>query len=321
MERSPVKPAQRPWGVAVQYVNMLPYFAEDPGVLLCPSPAQANASLETCPLPVCTSLAAGLSRGWVPLGGKSVLGVGAAGLLESVYAETPPSARGQGFEEFAAGRPADGLSICLLVTGESAQTLWMFRHLCALARVPLRTVTLPSPSCLVLPWTALLANLPLAPGEVPCLLAVGDGALLRLWGGVEDAGDRAFLPPLWRAYTGLPAVFAVWFEPGTQRAWDRPEAALGRWEGLTQAQRKARIRSFLALSPRWSRLGLIQGYDSLLEGYVGRITYRFTDEFHASIAYQARLLAQSPTGLQPAGLQTARHDPGAGDGDEHKRTG
>lgn len=71
---------------AVAYLNMLPFFADDPQVLLCESPAKLNALLSSGALLAgCCSVIAGLEAGLEPL--VPHMGVAAEATVGSVYLE------------------------------------------------------------------------------------------------------------------------------------------------------------------------------------------------------------------------------------------
>jgi|GEM_PF-4753830 len=318
---------------AVAYVNMLPYFHLG-NVPLFPTPRALNEHARAGKLVgACTSAIAGLRAGWRPL--VPLHGIGAEGEVRSVYIE--PILLGDPVAESAkavesvesvdwkelpdrlAGSMPKGAralptsilpAVTLFTSGASEHSEWLA---CVLLKAVGHTVhVVREPALAGVPEETLQrlirdhAKTPLA-----ALLLIGDPALFR---GVRlPAAPRFDLAQLWRAATGLPCVFAVWFDcRPTERLDTRETGApfatgesvrvvevlhenLRAWECLSSAGRRERIAWFLAsqganaIPP-----GLSIDFEplSFFESYLEGITCRFDASFAATLkAYEQLLLS------------------------------
>ena len=197
---------------AVAYLNMLPFFFEKNHFTLFASPQALNAEHSKFDA-YCSSLIAGLEAGKTPITLKH--GVFARGAVMSVFIE--PVLHKESHLNFwkqlnelwihrhtdpvAALRQGDCHGTILLRSaGESAQSVWMFKVLCAMAGFEVKVLGEAES------FTAPDPEKPLPEAR----LYIGDAALFRLKNAPHNF--RLDLGELWNHHTGQIAWFAGWFE-------------------------------------------------------------------------------------------------------------
>jgi predicted solute-binding protein len=206
-------PQQRaePRLAAVSYLNMMPFFRENKFYSLLPTPQllnNAHASYDA----YCSSLVAGLRAGKTPL--SSRFGVFSTGPVMSVFIEPmlhndAHTAFWKQMKDFWFFRHSDPIgslahtqshgTIVLQTSGESAQSVWMFQILCALAGFKVEL-------------NSEVESLPVDPAGklVPAArLFIGDSALHRRLAAPDSF--RLDIGELWTQHTGHTAWFAAWF--------------------------------------------------------------------------------------------------------------
>lgn len=258
---------------AVAYLNMLPYFFGDDDVVLHRTPQELNRALAAGEVDAgCSSVVAGFELGLEPL--WPLAGVGAEAGVRSVYLEPVVASETERFQwqslraAFSAvhqhdcdgaSRQSLGLAqgkvseVLLLSSGASAQSLWLCENLLSGMGVHTR-VRLIEPSLLRCSPQEILSHLgPSDADQLRCVLAIGDPALRRLYlfPEPEHVLLRFDLGELWRDYTGLPCLFALWFarkglsESVRSALGERMLVGLDRWNGLTLEQRMDAALAFL----------------------------------------------------------------------------
>ncbi|MBM3380845.1 MAG: hypothetical protein FJY29_00170 [Betaproteobacteria bacterium] len=205
-------PATTPEIAAVAYLNMLPFFFEKSQFTLFVSPQALNAESAKFDA-YCSSLIAGLDAGKTPLTLKH--GVFSKGPVMSVFVEPVLHKESHlnfwnQLRELWIHRHPNPIAafqlhechgtVILRTAGESAQSVWMFRVLCAMAGFDVKVLgeteafTSPNP-------------------EKPfpeARLYIGDAALFRLKN--IPKALRLDLGEFWTSHTGHRAWFAGWFE-------------------------------------------------------------------------------------------------------------
>lgn len=274
----PKRDSRAPQIGAVAYLNMLPYFYGDEDVILYRTPHALNEALASGTVDAgCSSVIAGLELGLEPL--RPLAGVAAEAGVGSVFVEpvmagpldaehwhsvrsallrsTDPDSGFQSGLSLSVERLADISEVVILTTGASAQSLWLVQVLLrAIGLIP-RVIDV-DPRILDLSPEALAHECASASGQgqLCCLLAIGDPALRRLYRfPLGNQGQmRLDIGTLWKAYMGLPCLFALWFvQPGLPKRVlvglsARLQACLSRWHALPKAARLSAARAFLARS-------------------------------------------------------------------------
>ena len=196
---------------AVAYLNMLPFFADDPRVELYATPRLLNNS-KSISNAYCSSLIAGLNAGKNPVSNR--YGVFSSGPVQSVYIEPLIATDAHAefwhrLEQLWAHRQPDPVAalsdsgahgrVILRTCGASEQSVWMVRVLTALAgfRIEVMTDADPHP----------LAQAEKSPPEAR--LWIGDPALERR-SYCKDV-YRIDIGEVWNSHTGYKAWFAGWF--------------------------------------------------------------------------------------------------------------
>jgi predicted solute-binding protein len=258
---------------AVAYLNMLPFFAEDPGMMLTETPAQLNSLMAAGAVDAgCSSLIAGLRNGLVPL--SPALGVAAESGVGSVYLEPLGLSRHPNQSEawqkwvtdlrnaYRVG-PAPNTSpthLRILTCGASAQSLWLVQTMAHW--LGMATTVLPVPEVWhTLDEKHLLQALDRQDNSttLTALLVIGDPALLRDHAfPVESIRSQAMPWPwrldvadLWSSFTGLPCIFALWFaaqnssQDLTQLTSRHLATCIERWQQRSRSQKWAAAQEFL----------------------------------------------------------------------------
>ena len=152
---------------AVAYLNMLPFFADDPSILLCSTPAELNDLMRLGKVASgCSSVITGLANGLVPL--VPLLGVAAERCVGSVYIEPlglgksrrqralwstwlACNAGGAGRLGWSSHETATGAratssaqTLRLLTCGASAQSLWIVQTLASAQGLRVEVMSIPS---------------------------------------------------------------------------------------------------------------------------------------------------------------------------------
>lgn len=305
---------------AVAYLNMLPFFADDPEITLYHSPQALNADLAAGRVVAgCSSVIAGLDAGLNII--KPRLGVAAEGDVDSVFIEpigmdaNPESrsvwqrfvtANEGGFKknilplEFDPERSTP--SVTILSTGASAQSLWIVKSL-FLAQgyaVHTRTVDLEVEQMPVRQIHEHVSRLgiwhPAKADDLCCLLMIGDPALERRAALPRERADlnRLDVAALWQSYTGLPCVFALWFTPCaaddelTLRAAERLSQRAQQWTGMDVAE-KFRFAARFFKSRNQERLLTLLGHEGICR-YLDNLKFDLSDKSYAqSIAVMHEL--------------------------------
>lgn len=254
----PQKPDQRvqnqessPQLAAVAYLNMLPFFAGNSQFQLLSSPQSLNLNGSRFDA-YCSSLIAGLQAGKTPL--SSTLGVFSCGAVMSVFIE--PVLHKESHEVFwqqlsklwmhhhpspieALGNHEHHGTIVLRSSGESAQSIWMFEVLCALAGFNVEVLNEDAPGISPDP------EKPLPEAK----LFIGDKALLRRRNAPHAL--RLDLGELWTQHTGYKAWFAAWFagQPQSANSVEKIETMLSKqvdeWSKASEFSRWCQCYSFL----------------------------------------------------------------------------
>ncbi|NBX16915.1 MAG: hypothetical protein EBR09_06065 [Proteobacteria bacterium] len=196
---------------AVAYLNMLPFFADDPSVELHSTPRALN-SIQPKAHAYCSSLIAGLNSGKNPVSTTS--GVFSSGAVQSVYIE--PHITTEAHAEFwhrleslwahRQPNPVAALSdseshgkIVLRTCGASEQSVWMVKVLTALAGFSLEVIVDANSGPQV--------RAEKSPPEAR--LWIGDPALERRLS--HKNAYRIDIGEVWNSHTGHKAWFAGWF--------------------------------------------------------------------------------------------------------------
>ncbi|NBO38135.1 hypothetical protein EBU99_06095 [bacterium] len=198
---------------AVAYLNMLPFFAKNSAIELFSSPQILN-TIATQFDAYCSSLIAGLNAEKKPL--TSSFGVFSSGPVMSVFVEPVLHNDNhlkfwQQLSEFWSLRQPDPVhalrqadahgTILLRTAGDSAQSVWMFQILCALAgfKVEISNDDVAQNNAKPLPEACLWI------GDAAIARRISEPSALRL-----DLGD------IWNSHTGHRAWFAGWFAGSSQ---------------------------------------------------------------------------------------------------------
>lgn len=279
---------------AVEYLNMLPFFFEDPHVELFPTPAALNRALAQGNVHAgCSSVAAGLDLRLREM--RPLTGVAARSSVGSVYLELVSAGSEsenawnalRSFTAEAAFAVSEKLreralrlleaewatfdSVEILTSGASAQSLWIVRQFFERLK-----------KCVQIRQIASAANLA-SPGELhrmgqgalkkrgifSLFLVIGDQALLRkcLVPEMID-GARLDIAKLWQSQTGLPCLFALWFlhpqlsDSLIQLISETVRESLLRWGELTAGGKFELARGFLVRTGR-GQLAELLGTDRL----------------------------------------------------------
>lgn len=314
---------------AVSYLNMLPYFHQG-DVAVFHTPRALNEAARRGEVDAaCMSAIAGLRAGFRPL--VPSFGIGARHAVRSVYLEPLPrhpedldlwrrweaglSERTWAQTPSGSGPlPLQGQNVAIWTSGASEHSEWLARTLLlsAGAHVEVRLEA----DLEHLGPHALRSRLEsVDTGRPVAALFIGDPALAR----AHAAPDayRIDLASAWQAATGLPCVFATWFdcrpalsleaggkELSPVRGLLAPRvaplrvdplvAALERWERLGSCERREAIARFVSKGTGGSSL---TGDDlASLESYLEGIAFRFDDAFLKTLAEYERLLAAQGAG-------------------------
>lgn len=236
---------------AVAYLNMLPFFAGNIDFQLLSSPQALNLDGSRFDA-YCSSLIAGLKAGKIPL--SSTLGIFSRGAVMSVFIE--PALHKESHEVFwqqlsklwmhhhptpiaALNNHEHHGTIVLRSSGESAQSVWMFEVLCALAGFKVEVLTDDAPGISPDP------EKPLPEAK----LFIGDNALLQRRNAPQAL--RLDLGELWTQHTGYKAWFAAWFvgQPQSLFSVENIESVLFKqidaWTNASEFSRWCQCYSFL----------------------------------------------------------------------------
>lgn len=331
---------------AVAYLNMLPYFFGDEGVVLYRTPQELNGALAAGEVDAgCSSVVAGFELGLEPL--WPMAGVAAEAGVRSVYVEPVVVSEAERLlwenvrAALSAPRSQDhaadaGLGLAwsqakisevqLLTTGASAQSLWLCENLFSAIGLHTRVMRV-DPSLLQWSPQSIATSLgPAAESQLRCILAIGDPALKRLYlyPESEHVPLRFDVGELWRDHTGLPCLFALWFarknlsEPFRRALCERLRVGLSRWNGLTQEQRRDAALAFLERSEADARgpsgqtesqppgLGQIMGHSALAD-YLACLCFDLSaPAFAASFRCMSQIF--SSAGTTVAGLDLGSAD-------------
>lgn len=273
---------------AVAYLNMLPFFTGQSQFELLPSPSALNSEAHRFDV-YCSSFIAGLNHGKMPI--TSHYGVFSSGAVMSVFVE--PLFHTENHQTFWAQlqelwshrhpSPISGLNgsenhgkVILRTSGDSAQSVWMFEVLCALAgfqvvalkddvKAPLNNAGKPYPEA---------------------RLYIGDKALWRIKNSPNVT--RLDLGEFWTRHTGRKAWFAAWFKGNKSStcAKYKLENILNRqlnlWQSSSEFSRWCRCFAFLenqALPhPVLNNFSDTADVRELLVDYFANLEHRITDE-------------------------------------------
>lgn len=253
---------------------MLPFFASEFSPWLAPAPRVLNEKARAGELhAACMSAIAGIRAGFGPLDPLFV--ISAWRNIGSVFLE-PLNVRGredsfwanfvQGNKQGLARLPAHGVihpleTVTLFTTGASEQSEWLFRVLLRASGFPSRVLPLEK---------SLLAHSPEHVTEIlghssnegpAALLVIGDPALERQ--NLYPRLPRIDLADLWNDFSGLPCIFAIWFNCARQAPEHSDvlaslagalEQSLCSWEKRSEASKRARALEFLSRSSSASAL-------------------------------------------------------------------
>jgi predicted solute-binding protein len=303
---------------AVNYLNMLPYFAFAPQISRTATPREMNAmAREGRVSAACISAIAGLAGGLEP--SIPFIGVGAEHKVESVFLEPiiPAGAGAAAMVEFWSGvrsRNFGGLRqlgmrdtaavdaqrsrVRILTSGASEQSEWLFRML--LAAQGIASSVERTPSTLqhsdVAAWVAHRET-PTGDteGTPTALLMIGDPALHRRLAVPTEAlvGGRIDLAEFWRDFADLPCIFAVWFvAAGAPRDVDigPARASLAAWHRASDTLRWAKITDFtLATAAAPESILCVANYRERVLSYFRGLVYDFDDRYRRSYAAYRRL--------------------------------
>ncbi len=296
---------------AVSYLNMLPFFYDDPEIWRADSPSILNNAVRSGKIDVaCMSAVAGLRLGWTPL--IPSLGVGARSEVKSVYLE--PLMRNSSDEEFwnqfvhqnsngllncpdlapfgkgTAGTNADRFrQVNILTSGASEQSEWLSQKI--LGTQALETQIFKIDESLNLAQqgelqqyleSSLISNIAFRAECPTALLVIGDPALERAL--LIDA-LRLDLATLWNDYSGLPCIFAIWFaRPGseTRNVSDRLKNNIRRWKSLKDKEKEKQIIDFLNSNSNSLR-HLTEDSVTLLRQYIQNIRYDISCGFKQTL--------------------------------------
>lgn len=227
---------------AVSYLNMLPYFFDDPGVTTLPSPRELNVlAKEDAFDAACLSAIAGLRAGFSPI--SPFFGIGSRGPVASVYLEPifaqqdiNKSNYTDGVTEFwidfvngnknrlheldlKSPPPRVVRLVHLLTVGASEHSEWLIRVLLAAQGFATEVHRVPE-SWHALSPRQLAAHVQMAELQGPCaMLVIGDPALQRAAMYRDVGTPRLDLGALWEDFSaGLPCLFAIWYQTRTSRS-------------------------------------------------------------------------------------------------------
>jgi predicted solute-binding protein len=253
----------------VSYLNMLPFFYDDSGTcLVAKSPAELNGLLVSGKVAAgCVSNIAGLRHGLRLI--LPAMGVACRGPVKSVYLEPliVDSADIEFWDRFERRNGSknndliavierkqsrsdiSGQKVEIMTSGASEQSLWLTQTLLALQGFE-SSVSLIEGADSKLQAELLKLKIP----DKSCprvLLSIGDPALARLQN--FQNFFRMDVSQLWFERTGLPCVFAAWYESKAEigaaqttafETQKRRKAVLS-WGEFEKDAKKARIQSFL----------------------------------------------------------------------------
>ncbi|MCA2959369.1 MAG: hypothetical protein IOD12_03895 [Silvanigrellales bacterium] len=281
---------------AVAYLNMLPFFHQG-NITVFKTPRALNDAARRGDVDAaCMSAIAGLRAGFRPL--FPAFGIGAAGPVRSVFVEPVPfSAAEDGFwRNWERGLPSRE-EVVLWTSGASEHSEWLASTLLETAGARVEVIV--DAELEKLSAEALRARLERhRRGRPAAALFIGDPALVRAHS--EPATFRVDLASAWQAFSGLPCVFAAWFNcraPGANDASADQSAevhvatlsaALESWEALgSRGRRDAIARFFQSASGALLNSDLVTS----LETYVEGISFAFGDGFLRTLAEYEKILS------------------------------
>lgn len=246
---------------AVAYLNMLPFFAEDPHIHLLGSPRELNSQQPTCQA-YCSSLIAGLASHKRPLSNQ--IGVFSAGAVQSVFIEPVLHSKKHShfwrqLEEFWAHRhpdPVAGLhtpethgNIILRSNGSSEQSIWMVKVLSTLAGFTLDVQEDLATSASAATTTG--NSNPEAKPLPEARLWIGDPALQRRLAAPDTY--RIDVGHIWNTHMGHKAWFAGWFAGArtdselnsTDMIFSTLKNRIHNWQSRSEFSRWCAIHDFL----------------------------------------------------------------------------
>ncbi len=281
---------------AVAYLNMLPHFFDDAEIELYATPTALNQALARGEIDAgCSSLVAGLDLRLRPL--KPLLGVAAAQrvrsvFVEPVFVEMADKTRWQellhhvsAMSDIPTGElihpeVAGENLVTVHTSGASAQSLWLLESMLCSAgmRSQVRSIDFAAE---LEPTKALrdqFRSYNVENEGLHCLLVIGDRALKR--NALHDLSEvdlRVDVAQLWRSFSGLPCVFALWFghsrlsEGALEEIQGRVAERLERWRAASPQQRWSAVVDFLDCSGQ-SDLVAVLGKAAILD-YLGTLQY------------------------------------------------
>jgi predicted solute-binding protein len=293
---------------------MLPFFHQG-GVQLFDSPRELNEACRRQELIVAsTSAIAGLREGWKPL--MPLHGVGSFGPVQSVFLEPLYSSSACAMERdfwqvirlqiAQFGKKTDGLKesfqkhvlaphgaprvgISLLTSGASEHSEWLTQTLLSACGHRVQVQRVPQLASLSPAELEQLTAQQASEGRISVMLMIGDPALERLAHSPDK--ERFDLASLWYEATGLPCVFACWFQCrndyvlplGTEgKAAEKLAENLVTWEMKSHVEKALVVQKFLAEA----RSLPIEWYLD----YLSRIEHRLGLEFQKTLHLYAQLL-------------------------------
>ena len=335
---------------AVAYLNMLPFFYSNKEIVLAKSPRELNTGAREGSIDcACMSVIAGIRSGFKPV--FPFVGVGSENRVRSVYLDALPMAdasrlalpetqKTQGRASEIAELPDFWGQFCIENKGH-LEHFSMATPPVAKGRVHLFTAGASEHSewlACVLLWTQgyetsvhridASANFEssqvlaeryahVCNGEPAALLVIGDPALARVRRFPHMARCRLDLATLWNSFSGLPCLFATWFDARPAQAVplsaEHLVESVNQWNAQSDFARWCVVREFLqghspALLESYASAGESLLRDDVLD-YLSYIVcvfderYEKTYELYCKLntAYSASLAAHSTTLILPQG--------------------
>lgn len=239
---------------AVAYINMFPFFGCNEDVELFATPRLLNgAAQEGVVSAACMSAIAGIRNGFQPV--RPFMGVAAKNKVTSVYVE--PEMRdksdelfwGEFFEKIDSSGPGTGAKppalrekTVIVSSGASEQSEWMIFTLLRSQGFPVRTMYVGNASRV----EEVSKDLRKLGQERVLRLYIGDPALERIWLTSTNLvrWDMAYL---WKKFTKLPAIFAVWYKtkPEMEECGELIYQSLQKWQQISEDERIRKVIKFL----------------------------------------------------------------------------
>ena len=272
---------------AVNYLNMMPWFSENPDMILFDTPREMNSALLEGKIDAaCLSAIVGLKNKLTPL--NPLCGIASDGPVQSVFIEPIINnfAQKNRWTNYLHKNSTEPY-MTLFTTEASQQSYWLFNRLFAQKGTKIKTITIPKEDAFLSPLD--FEHKYDCSGTLKALLTIGDPAL---WRQREfPSCTRIDLAEFWQNQTGLPCVFAAWFaRKGLTTAENHDVCNMvldgyHRWKSLSHAEKTQKCSAYSKEKQLPSDL-----YDS----YLAKIQPLFTNHHRRTLAIYENLLKEEP---------------------------